>query len=330
MQRQFILAAAIAIQISCVHAGTTDDLGATDCKQFAEPRLCIRLGEDPSRQVELPRLVAAYVKDIVETCTAVGGKPVAGPKIEHDRLVSGPEFWSVSDATLTCEGALSIFSGPHGSDVAAFVALPDGNLKRFTIQGTFGMRTEDVANSSKLWLAVSGANCGQKGDVATALQIACERDLVWDRTTQKLDFAPLSRAIFASRAVSPKPAPRDPPRFYQPAVHNGSEMRVNEWDDGRIEIVYVAPRPDLHVAEGTVLFRGTAKGRRYAGTAYTFKPGCEPAPYPVSGARDDKRDIIVLTGPAPGRIPNSCELTFGSMQSKNARLVFDVRIDGDE
>jgi hypothetical protein len=54
------------------------------------------------------------------------------------------------------------------------------------------------------------------------------------------------------------------------------------------------------------------------------------APYPVSGARDDKKDVIVMTGPAPSRIPNSCEVTLGSTQSKNARLVFDVRIDGDE
>lgn len=303
MQKQIFLAAAAAFQIGYAHAEA------------------------------LPHPVTAYVNDTKATCTQFGGKPTSGPNVEHGKLVTGPEFWAIDQNSITCEGAWSAFGGPHGSEVAVFLALPDGKFKQSTIQGAYGVKVEDVGRASKLWISVAGRNCGQKGEFVTATQIACDRDLIWDATSQKLDFAPLSQAFFPdqkTRASQVAPVLGDKPGFYQPAVHNGSEMRLVQWDDGQVQISYVAPRPDLHIAEGTVLFRGTAKGMRYTGTAYTFKSGCEPAPYPVTGERNDKNETIVLTGPAPTRLPNSCDVAGASTQSKNARLVFDIHIDGDE
>lgn len=267
------------------------------------------------------------------TCIQFGGKPTSGPKVEHGKLVTGPEFWAIDQNTITCEGAWSVFGGSHGSEVAVFLALPDGQVKQSTIQGAYGIKVEDVARASKLWISVGGRNCGQKGEFVTATQIACERDLTWDASNQKLDFAPLSQAFFPddkTRASQIASVLGEKSGFYQPAVHNGSEMRLVQWDDGQVQITYLAPRPDLHIAEGTVLFRGAVKGKRYTGTAYTFRSGCEPAPYPVTGERNDKSETIVLTGPAPTRSQNSCEVAGASTQSKNSRLVFDIHVDGDE
>lgn len=302
MQKQIILAAAAAFQIGCAQAEVW------------------------------PQPVAAYVNDTRATCTQLGGKPTSGPKVEHGNLVTGPELWAIDQNTITCEGALSAFGGPHGSEVAVFIRLPDGKLKQSTIQGTYGVKVEDIARASKLWVTVGGRNCGQKGEFVTATQISCERDLTWDANTQKLDFAPLSQAYFSderTRASHISSVLGDKPGFYQPATHNGSEMRLIQWDDGQVTITYIAPRPDLHIAEGTVLFRGVVKGKRYTGTAYTFKDGCEPTPYAVTGERNDKKETIILTGPAPIRT-SSCDVEGASTQSKNAKLVFDIHIDGDE
>jgi hypothetical protein len=114
------------------------------------------------------------------------------------------------------------------------------------------------------------------------------------------------------------------------AYHNNSEMLVSEWKDTAVEITYNHPRPGLAVAEGTLLFRGIRDGARYSGTAYTFKAGCPPAPYAVTGVKDQKQEMIVMTGAAPRRDPHSCEIIGESAQSGSAKLVFDTKFHGDE
>lgn len=106
--------------------------------------------------------------------------------------------------------------------------------------------------------------------------------------------------------------------------HNGSAM-VLEQSAGRI--VYDEPKAAIAgtVRRGTVLFEGRFAGKRISGTAYVFKKGCEPAPYPVSGViEDNPRGFgarIVLTGPAPRRDRASCAIigTTGA----HSRLVFE-------
>jgi hypothetical protein len=89
-------------------------------------------------------------------------------------------------------------------------------------------------------------------------------------------------------------------------------------------------RPGLPVAQGTVLFRGVRDGVRYSGTAYTFKAGCSPAPYAVTGVKDQKKETIVMTGAAPRRDPHSCSVVGDLAQSGSAKLVFDTKLYGDE
>ena len=107
-------------------------------------------------------------------------------------------------------------------------------------------------------------------------------------------------------------------------------MPVSEWKDDTVEIAYNHPRPGLPVAEGTLLFRGVRVGARYSGTAYTFKAGCPPAPYVVTGVKDPKKEIIVMTGVAPHRNPRSCDVIGESARSGHSKLVFDTRFYGDE
>jgi hypothetical protein len=127
-----------------------------------------------------------------------------------------------------------------------------------------------------------------------------------------------------------KPANAPEPTRVDSAYHTNSEMLVSEWKDGNLEITYNHPRHGLPVAQGTLLFRGVRDGARYSGIAYTFKAGCPPAPYAVTGVKDPKKELIVMTGNAPRRDPISCDVIGESAQSGSAKLVFDTRFRGDE
>jgi hypothetical protein len=82
----------------------------------------------------------------------------------------------------------------------------------------------------------------------------------------------------------------------------------------------------LPVVEGTIVFKGTRDGHgNYFGTAYTFKKGCDAAPYPVAGK--DTGGVIVLTGAAPHRDPHSCAIIGDTQYGKNSRLAFEFEPD---
>lgn len=104
-----------------------------------------------------------------------------------------------------------------------------------------------------------------------------------------------------------------------PVLHNGSLMLITQ-DQGNVEIRYENPRAGLSVTQGAVLFTGTrdAKGA-YAGTAYTFKKNCAPAPYAVTGKVSDRG--LVLAGLAPRRDTNSCDLSRATVSPST--LVFE-------
>jgi hypothetical protein len=336
IQKSWIVLVALCLSSGGSFGDSTRTTGdERQCKQFSQPQLC---GEPA---LELPAAVAAYARRVADDCTQVGGRPLAGPKIEHGQFSEGPEFWTVDDATLACEGAWSLYSNPHGWDIAIFFASPDEQVRKFTVRAGFGLKIERDDNSAKVWASLSGMNCGQKPARSTAEEIGCERALVWDAKARKINFAPMSQARAHVNSKGEAAAPQDtsslprttdaaPPSSYQPAIHNGSQMQLSTWQDGTVEIAYATPRPGLSVNKGTLLFHGVAKGTHYSGTAYTFKSGCPPAPYPVTGVRNDKRQFLMLTGAAPSRDPLSCDVVAASRQSKHATLIFDVRIDGDE
>ena len=104
--------------------------------------------------------------------------------------------------------------------------------------------------------------------------------------------------------------------------HNGSDMKLF-WDDGEgstFEIVYVRPRSGLLVKSGTVLIEGNLgeDDDKVFATAYLFKSGCSPAPYPVWGTLDNN-GTISLTGRAPVR--QGCRVV-GYADTNNSSLVF--------
>jgi hypothetical protein len=104
--------------------------------------------------------------------------------------------------------------------------------------------------------------------------------------------------------------------------HGGSLMDSTRSDDGRIEIRYREPRAGLSVQQGALLFQGSVgKSGKMMGTAYTFKPGCSPAPYAVEGEWND--GVLLLSGAAPKRARLSCAVVGYDASSQNANLAFE-------
>ena len=106
--------------------------------------------------------------------------------------------------------------------------------------------------------------------------------------------------------------------------HNGSGM----WVSQDLSVIYYdKPKASIAgtVSPGTVLYRGdpitTFSGQVVTGFAHTFRKGCDPAPYPVTGgvARDGS---LVLRGAAPIREKNGCKVIGYTEDSGNATLVF--------
>jgi hypothetical protein len=102
-------------------------------------------------------------------------------------------------------------------------------------------------------------------------------------------------------------------------THNGSKIR---WvSDGTSRRAYYAePRPNLErigVHPGQLLFEGHRLDSMIEGRAFTFKPGCPPLSFQVSGKLSSET-IFNLRGTAPRR-DTGCDIT----SSVNTVLRFD-------
>jgi hypothetical protein len=103
--------------------------------------------------------------------------------------------------------------------------------------------------------------------------------------------------------------------------HNGSIVEATFGADNSISIRYVEPRDGLpSYMRGLVLFEGRIDRGNLTGMAYTFKVGCAPAPYSVSGVFSSSN--IALVGASPARDPHSCAVIGYTSRSANARLSF--------
>jgi hypothetical protein len=89
--------------------------------------------------------------------------------------------------------------------------------------------------------------------------------------------------------------------------HNGSIVYLVANGTER-SFFYHEPRPGIAeqgVRTDTLLFRGTARGSTYAGTAFIFRRGCGSFPYQVTGTIYDNYERVVLEGRAP-RVASNC------------------------
>ncbi|MCK1336629.1 hypothetical protein IVB38_11435 [Bradyrhizobium sp. 38] len=150
--------------------------------------------------------------------------------------------------------------------------------------------------------------------------MACDQPDLHEISADRLSFV----ACGVSHAI-PQAGPRD--SFEASAVrdysHNGSVVRASFYKNGTIRIEYDELKKGLPAElRGAVLFQGGVdRHGTVVGTAYTFKSGCNPAPYAVQG-RLGRKGELTLAGNAPVRDARSCDIAGFSARSPNAGLAF--------
>lgn len=88
-------------------------------------------------------------------------------------------------------------------------------------------------------------------------------------------------------------------------------------------IAYIEPKASF-IEPHTILFRGSipSANNPVQGMAFTFKEGCDPAPYWVEGWYDGGL-TLELRGKAPIWAKNGCQITGYSEKSPHSKLVFN-------
>lgn len=127
------------------------------------------------------------------------------------------------------------------------------------------------------------------------------------------------------KAVKMVLTPEDSSGFGELVGHNGSGILIDA-RNGTMSYSVLSKKMEGFIPEGTVLFRGKiVPNGAIDGMAYTFKKGCDPAPYRVRGHYPDDSDKLVLRGKSPVR--KGCKVVGYTDKSPNAKLVFDLPHD---
>lgn len=173
---------------------------------FAVTALSLASGFAYAASNRLPPEVSAHIEDMSQSCREAGGTPMAPQKgflISGNLIGEGSTDWAIDEGKFNCDGAQDLFSGSGGSQIFVFAGIPGNEARQPFETGAYGMRLERRTGRDTLWIKVGGELCGQSGESSNADAIACERPLVWNKTTQQFDFAPLSTIKILGRPKTP-------------------------------------------------------------------------------------------------------------------------------
>jgi hypothetical protein len=136
----------------------------------------------------LPAAVQTELAAMASICTDVGGKALTDEAVQRaDLNADGKDDYVLDVGRIQCEGAASAY-GDRAKDVIVFVGDGSGGAAKGWSGVAYGSRIE----GSKLWLGVSGAECGKPPAKDFASESFCERPLAWNAAQRKLEFAPVS------------------------------------------------------------------------------------------------------------------------------------------
>jgi hypothetical protein len=140
----------------------------------------------------MPATVATALKDVTAICTEAGGKPRTENAVKRvDLNGDGNEDFVLDIGGVNCEGSASVY-GDREKAVTVYVGDGKGGARQVFSGSAYGMQVDGTGSDAKVWLTVSGADCGKKQAQDFASESFCERPLAWNAKTQAFDFAPLS------------------------------------------------------------------------------------------------------------------------------------------
>ena len=151
---------------------------------------CERAPTPPSAQAT-PEPVTAALHALAAVCTAAGGKPITTEALQLADLNSdGRKDFVLDSGALRCDGAPGIY-GDREKDVSVFIANDKGDADLAFGDSAYGARIEGDGAATKLWLTVSGIECGKAPAPDFASETFCERPLTWNASANTLGLAPV-------------------------------------------------------------------------------------------------------------------------------------------
>jgi hypothetical protein len=140
----------------------------------------------------LPATVAKEMQALAEQCREVGGKPLTENAVKRvDLNGDGKDDFVLDVGSMGCDGAPSIY-GDRGKGVYVYAGDGAGGAALAFSDVVYGAKVEGTGAAAKLWLTVSGPQCGKKPAREFASESFCERALTWNAKTGKFDLAPVS------------------------------------------------------------------------------------------------------------------------------------------
>ncbi len=145
-------------------------------------------------EAALPGPVAKALKEQTDLCSEAGGKPSTTAALRRvDLNADGKEDFVLDVSSIQCQGAASIY-GDREKAVQVFLAdVTDGATPAFTDM-VYGVKLEGTGASAKVWLTLAGAACGNQPAKFFSEETYCDRPLVWNATTKKVEYAPITAA----------------------------------------------------------------------------------------------------------------------------------------
>jgi hypothetical protein len=136
----------------------------------------------------LPPAVVAGVKAAAAICTEVGGRPRTADAVKRADLTGdGKEDFVLAVDSIECEGAYSIY-GDREKSFTVYTGDGKGGASEVYSGAAYGLRIE----GGKLWLTLSGGDCGKPPAPDFASENFCDRPLAWNAATKKFGYAPLN------------------------------------------------------------------------------------------------------------------------------------------
>jgi hypothetical protein len=267
-------------------------------------------GQAPSME----SATASYWTELSKACAEVGSALDVRPGFVRELDLNGD---GVPDAILStehgsCATAPSMFAGTAGEAARWLVSRPGGfETLDFMYQK---VEIDEATKPPRVTMFLHGMACGKVG------ADRCRHVFRIEGAKVVTVSWPDGQASPAKSGKDETTQDADDPMPVVRAGHNGSTVELIG-----DRIVYLSPKAALRdvVKAGTVIFDGKWIGKGFVGTAYAFKKGCPPAPYPVKGAyagRPGQLDIVLL---GDGPIRQGCEVVGYSDRSPHSRLVFD-------
>lgn len=149
-------------------------------------------------QKKLPESVQEILKEMIDLCVAVDGKPEDSPGLLIVADLTGdsiPDF-VIDQSAFNCNGAASLYSGSGGSQAIVYIGTKDGKAIEAFSHGNDGVKVNNQENPAKLMLLVGGPLCGEEVTDQTSrseIKDFCWRPVVWNDLNRTLDFSPLSQ-----------------------------------------------------------------------------------------------------------------------------------------